>query len=545
MIYLTKPIKSPYQRSKKTTLQIMIELTIALMIVWLSSIVTSFVKLGSYYGIKAILLMLVSLFTTLICDVITTILKNKKDQQLLKKIKYDLIHNYSWVTSIIFTLLCPVWISYYVVIVGSIFSTLIVKNIFGGFGSNIFNPAAFGRIFIQLCFDLSVPSTLKNGVISGSTLTTYFNSTQQWLGSFSIDNYSVFDILIGNYFGTMGETFTILIFALGVVLILRNVIDFRIPLFYLGTISIISLIIALFLGFENPLLYLLYHLSLGGVMFGAVFMITDPVTTPSSPFGNCLCGIIAGFLTILFRIGTKSSEGVIYAIALINLLTPTIDNFITKRTNENIVGKYGVISLLLVSSIIINISVAFYYNGGFEINEINGIKKNEYDKISEYIKFDFMEDNDYEFAYNVEINNELLYSVEIYKDNKLDIKLNNSYLILDKNDNEIGVIYCVKEENISINTGGYISKKDAVVFVAFSINEQRVEGVNLFEIPFVNNNYEDKISSALENYDYINNNILDEEPNKIISGATYSATGIKEAINKAYQVFKIQYGDKV
>ena len=129
---------APYQRRKKSTLQIMIELGISLGIIWILAVVMSFVKLGIKYGLQSIFLMLTSLGTTLVCDVITTVLKNKKDATLKQKIPYDLVHNYSWITAMIFTLCCPVWTSYYVIIIGSIFATVIAKNVFGGFGKNIF-----------------------------------------------------------------------------------------------------------------------------------------------------------------------------------------------------------------------------------------------------------------------------------------------------------------------------------------------------------------------------------------------------------------------
>ena len=122
MAYKTN--SAPYQRTKKSTLQIMIELGIALAIVWIAAIVTTFVKLGANYGLRSILLMVVALVSTALCDVLTTVLKNKKDNTLGKKIVYDLVHNYSWITAMIFTLLCPVWTDYYVVIVGSIFYKL-------------------------------------------------------------------------------------------------------------------------------------------------------------------------------------------------------------------------------------------------------------------------------------------------------------------------------------------------------------------------------------------------------------------------------------
>ena len=180
MAYKTN--SAPYLRTKKSTLQIMIELGIALAIVWLAAVVTSFIKLGSGYGLKSILLMVIALAVTAGCDAINTVLTNKKDKTLLKKIGYDVIHNYSWITAIIFTLCCPVWTSYYVIVVGSIFSTVIAKLVFGGFGKNIFNPAAMGRILVQLCFDMSAPKDVTAGLdaTTGATLTGVVNSSQQW-----------------------------------------------------------------------------------------------------------------------------------------------------------------------------------------------------------------------------------------------------------------------------------------------------------------------------------------------------------------------------
>ena len=95
MAYKTNP--APYQRTKKSTLQIMIELGIALAIVWLAAVITTFIKLGSSFGIKSILLMVVSVAVTFACDAINTVVRNKKDKTLGKKIVYDLIHNYSTV----------------------------------------------------------------------------------------------------------------------------------------------------------------------------------------------------------------------------------------------------------------------------------------------------------------------------------------------------------------------------------------------------------------------------------------------------------------
>ena len=104
---------APYQRARRSTLQIMIELSIALLLVWLAAVVFTFISAPDY-GVKSILMMVVALVTTAACDVVNTLLRHKKDSKtsLKDEILHDLVHNYSYVTAIIFTLTLPVWASY-------------------------------------------------------------------------------------------------------------------------------------------------------------------------------------------------------------------------------------------------------------------------------------------------------------------------------------------------------------------------------------------------------------------------------------------------
>ena len=212
---------APYQRAKRTTLQIMIELLIALLVVWGAAVLYTF-KEASKYGVKSILMMIVALATTAACDVITTLIKHKKGskESLGKEIVHDLIHNYSWITAVIYTLTLPVWASYYVVIIGSVFATVVVKNLFGGFGKNIFNPAIMARIFVGLCFAIELNGFKHASVdaTTGATIMTGFKNTVGWLNDLPIGTYTLKDLFLGNYFAAMGETFTLLILVLGVVL---------------------------------------------------------------------------------------------------------------------------------------------------------------------------------------------------------------------------------------------------------------------------------------------------------------------------------------
>lgn len=548
---------APYQRRKKSTLQIMIELGISLCIIWILAVVMSFVKLGIKYGLQSIFLMLTSLGTTLVCDVITTVLKNKKDATLKQKIPYDLVHNYSWITAMIFTLCCPVWTSYYVIIIGSIFATVIAKNVFGGFGKNIFNPAAAGRLFVLLTFDTSAPAGIA-GVDSatGATLTGVIQSQTGWLGSNALANFGVKDILFGTYFGAMGEVFSIALLVIGIVLALREVINWRIPAFYLGTIAVSSILIALVLGFNNPGLYVLYHLCAGGAMFAAIFMFTDPVTTPTSPLGNCLIGIIGGLLTVLIRIATNNVEGVVYSIMLINTISPAIDHFITAKTNKNSLIKSSVTFGTAALSVLLCVGVAWGSNGGREVYDVNGIAIEDYNLIMEKLNLQSFKDKNYTIApVEEKVENEKLYAPIFYKLGNgeatltkpkddvsyVEVTLDNQYAIIE-NKNEIGMMYCVRV-NQSIETEYGEQKKYCIAYIGFENSTNKILNISVLQFAATQTAYSDKVNNALADLDY-SSLTTDSLDSFTVSGATFTTSGLKTAITTAYEIHQANGGAK-
>ena len=349
---------APYQRSPRTTFKIMMELTAALLIVWLAAVIYNF-TLGATFGVRAILLMVVALVTTAIIDAGVALIKHKKGAKVLDEVVNSVVKSYSYVTAIIFTLCCPVYVSYYVIIIGCLASTGI-KHCFGGFGRNIFNPAIIGRIFTGVAFTKAflIPSEYAD-VMSSSTVTTQYSGLGvKWLSSVLPEGFNMGNLLLGNYVGAMGETFTLLILVLGVILAFRKVINWRSSAFYLGTVAITALFIGFFIPGLNPFTYMMYHLCLGGLMFGAIFMITDPVTSPTSPYGKALIGVIAGLLTVIIRIDGNNPEGVMYSIAIINILAPMIDRLVVGRTTDGHAKKWGTIAGLLVASMAINTALS-------------------------------------------------------------------------------------------------------------------------------------------------------------------------------------------
>lgn len=368
--------KGPFLRDKRTTTGIMLELFVVLVIVWLTSVVTYSVRFNFLVGLRAILVVLTSLVTTLIIDVIMALVKGKRT---LKDIAKFVLTSYSYVTAIIFALCLPVGASYYAVVVGAIVSTLLGKYLFGGFGYNIFNPAIIGRIFVGLAFG----SSLNYGIVGGADSSTYdFVSGSTVTGSIDWSlgviptGYDLKTLLFGNYNGAMGETFTLLLVIAAIYLIIRGIINYRLILSYLFTITGISFFLGLLYSPGNVINYTLLQLITGGIMFAAVFMITDPVTSPKSMNGKIIYAIGAGALTMLIRVNSDYPEGVMFSIALMNMMNPLIDSCIKGTTFNKVGFKWAIISAFFVGAIGLNVGFNALYplNDGEEsiIHEIYG-----------------------------------------------------------------------------------------------------------------------------------------------------------------------------
>ena len=365
---------APSKRSSNSTHKIMLYLLIGLLGVWIAAIVYHFVQISPSYGVRAILIPLVSLLATLLADIaVLSIRYKKKAGNYGEYLLRGLINEFSYVTALIFALTLPAWTPYYVVILGAIFSTVVVKHMFGGFGNNVLNPAAFGRIFVTLAFgaSLAAPADLSSGLATtGATVTTAFNSSGGWFtGAYTNLNASLGDLFLGNHIGALGETFTLLILVIGIVFIALRVINWRTPVFYLGTVVLTSILIALINGLHVGQ-YVLLQLSLGGLVFGAVFMLTDPVTSPTSPFGKALIGVIAGLVNMLIRVQGGFPEGTVFAIAIANILTPLIDGLTKGKTSEKLGLKWGLIGGLLVVSLGLNGGLSAVHARDYEGEEV-------------------------------------------------------------------------------------------------------------------------------------------------------------------------------
>ena len=204
--------------------------------------------------------------------------------------------------------------------VGAVFAIAIGKQIFGGLGYNIFNPALLGRAFLQASF--SVKMTTWTAPVTIDAVTT---ATPLGLFKFEKVMTPYFNMFMGKIGGCIGETSALLIIIGGVYLLLKKYADWRIPVSYLGTVLVLGGLLWLI----NPGQYPdpVFHLFSGGLMLGAFFMATDMVTSPVTQKGTWIYGIGMGAVLIIIRLFGGLPEGVMYSILFMNAFVPLINRY--------------------------------------------------------------------------------------------------------------------------------------------------------------------------------------------------------------------------
>ncbi len=350
---------SPSLRGPLTTQSIMKELTIGLMAIFFLAVIYYYTAFGARYALQAVLMLISSLATVFVCEFAFAKIRKREP---MKEIK----NSFGWVTAIILTLMVPISMRIYALIIATFFAIVFAKMLFGGFGQNIFNPAAVGRAVIFAAFmgastDLVTSATPTTNIASQFGWMPY---NEQMLDGFLQQYGGWKSLLLGTYPGALGETFTIAIILVGIVLIARKIIDWRVPVVYLCTIFVMTMIVALitkvgsYHGIPGLIWYPCLHLLLGGVVFGAVFMLTDPVTSPTSPAGRVIFAIGAAILTVLIRLAGNLPEGCLYSILLMNMLTPLIESLLDGKQLEVLPKAKKAFAVLCVVAVAVSIFTA-------------------------------------------------------------------------------------------------------------------------------------------------------------------------------------------
>ncbi|MEW8972882.1 MAG: RnfABCDGE type electron transport complex subunit D [Tissierellaceae bacterium] len=288
---------APHVRSNESVRRIMLDVIIALTPAMVGSIY--------YFGLSALKLILIS--------VISAVLFEAGAQKLFKK---DLLIGdlSAVVTGILLAFNLPANAPWWVAVFGAGFAIIIVKEFFGGIGSNFMNPALAARAALVASWPSIMSSYINPDGITSATPLAIMKS-----GSTSLP--SLARMVMGDIGGSLGETSAILLLIGAAYLLFRRVIEWKIPTFYIGSTCIMLLL----LGVKPDLI--VYHILGGGLILGAFFMATDYSTSPITPKGKIIFAVGAGLLTALIRVKGGMPEGVSYSILLMNVATPVIEKF--------------------------------------------------------------------------------------------------------------------------------------------------------------------------------------------------------------------------
>lgn len=304
---------SPHVRDKSSTKSIMWDVIIAL-------IPTS--VFGIYnFGLNAAILIAVCIATCILSEYIW---------QKCMKLPLTVNDGSAVLTGLLLALNLspsfPIWMA----ILGSVFAIIIVKQLFGGLGQNFMNPALGARCFLMISFAGKMTSFVHDG-ITGPTPLAIIKAGSKSDSIRTIlaagdgkqqEATSVLKMFLGSTGGTIGETCALALLIGAAYLLIKKIISWRIPVCYIATFAIFIL---LFGGRGVDMMYLAAELCGGGLLLGAFFMATDYVTSPITPKGQIIFGILLGLLTGIFRVFGASAEGVSYAIIIGNLLVPLIE----------------------------------------------------------------------------------------------------------------------------------------------------------------------------------------------------------------------------
>jgi len=263
--------------------------------------------------------------------------------QLLRGRKVTLVDGSAAVTGLILGLSLPWTLPWWIPVIGGMVAVAIGKMIFGGLGQNIFNPAMVGRAFLMICFAMPMGNFLAGGqaperadtaVVTAENTDANTTATPMTAGKMGIPRpgsekvqarHGLASLAMGNVSGSLGETSALLLLAGGLYLCIRRTVAWQIPAGVLVGAMIVAGI-QYHLG-GDVVLTPLHHLLGGALMFGAFFIATDPVSSPVSVRGRWAFGLGVGALTMIIRLFSSYPEGMMFAVLILNSVTPLINRW--------------------------------------------------------------------------------------------------------------------------------------------------------------------------------------------------------------------------
>lgn len=246
--------------------------------------------------------------------------------KIRKKDPASVLDGSAIITGILLVLTLPPTLPIFQVVLGTVVAIAIGKQVFGGLGYNIFNPALVGRAFLQAAFPVDMTTWVKPFFWKADAITT---ATPLGAFKFSSQVTPLKPLFHGNTGGCIGETSALVILICGVILLLLKKADWRIPASILVTVAVFAEILHLVnpQKYQNPLFYLFS----GGLLLGAFFMATDMVTSPITPLGNIIFGIGIGVVVMIIRVFGGLPEGVMFSILFMNSFVPLLNRYTKPR----------------------------------------------------------------------------------------------------------------------------------------------------------------------------------------------------------------------
>ena len=289
-----------YHKQGATTRRVMGDVLIALVPALIASVIL--------FGFKSLLLVAISAANCVLLEFVWNKLF-KKEQTIC-----DLS---AVVTGVLIAYNVPVSMPIWQLLIGDFIAVIIVKMLFGGLGCNFVNPALVGRLSMMLSFTESMTDYIPQSMTPGVDL---LSSATPLSVIDKLDMSSFMTLFLGNHGGVIGETCALALLIGGVYLVVRGVIKVTIPVCFIASTFVFTF---LFNGFNATAALL--SLFSGGLMLGAIFMATDYVTSPLTTKGRVIFAVGCGFLTSAIRVFANSAEGVSFAVLLMNLLVPYIN----------------------------------------------------------------------------------------------------------------------------------------------------------------------------------------------------------------------------
>ena len=360
--------KAPYLRSADNnhkTKSIMRDLWIALAPTILFAIYKNVIKVlitntyvNLYQAFYPLIMLIVAPIYSILLESLCLLIIHKEQIKSFKDLVDIEKTEFGAFPGLFMVLTAPAYTPMWIIIIGITVGEVVGKMLFGGFGQNIFNPALVGRAFLAFTFSSYLGNSYLNpyelgiGAYAGATPLTGY--TKLAIDEITYANVvgrygTLWNFFLGTVPGALAETSALALLIGGVYLIIRKVIDYRIPLIYIGVVFVTTFFIGLKFGLG--IWYPVYHILSGGLFLGAFFMATEPVTSPKTPLARSIYAVFLGLLTVLFRLIGNLPEGVATAIVTMNIFGLAINQYSLRLRIEGKMTKKFVLGLVVMSSI--------------------------------------------------------------------------------------------------------------------------------------------------------------------------------------------------